>query len=189
MKNGLFVGKFLPPHIGHLWAIDQASKQCDFLYILVAEDQETCKKLCLQANLPYFDLSTKTKWMKEALKNYPNVKILSLREDGIRPMPEGWAEWAKAVQKLVGKQIDYIFGSEPIYAPYYEKYFPKSNYIQQDPDRTHFNISATQVRANLKENLPFIITSAKPFFEKFLKNQSKKQNKQSDKDKKIKSTK
>lgn len=171
MKTGFFVSKFLPPHIGHLWAIDQASKQCDVLYVLVAEHQDTCKKLCRQANLPYFNLAAKTKWVKEALKDYPNVKVISLREDGMKPMPEGWAEWSKAVQKLVGKRIDYIFGSEPAYAEYYEKYFTGSKYIQQDPDRTHFNISSTKIRANLKDGLGYIMYSARPFFEKVLQKQ------------------
>jgi len=169
MKVGFFVSKFLPPHKGHIWSIEHASKQCDILYVLVAENKETCQELCKQANIPYFDLATKTKWIEEAFRGYKNVKVLSMGEDGIRPMPEGWAEWSKAVQKLVGQHIDIIFGSEPSYASYYKKYFPTSKYVLQDINRVNVPISSTKIRSELKGNLPYIIDSAKPFFEKALK--------------------
>jgi len=170
MKVGFFVGKFLPPHKGHLWSIEQASKQCDVLYVLVAENKETCQKLCEQAHIPYFDLATKTKWIKDALQEYKNVKVISMGEDGIKPMPEGWKQWSENVQKLVGQHIDVIFGSEPTYAPYYQKYFPNSKYVLQDVERINVNTSSTKIRADLKKNLSFIIDSARPFFEKALKN-------------------
>ena len=39
MKRGLFVGRFQPPHLGHLHAIRQALKDCDELIVAVGSAQ------------------------------------------------------------------------------------------------------------------------------------------------------
>ena len=46
-KNvGCFVGKFLPPHIGHLSVIDRMLKECKQVIVVLAEDPEKSKKIC-----------------------------------------------------------------------------------------------------------------------------------------------
>ena len=41
-KIGMYGGKFMPFHIGHLHCIEEAAKQCDTLYVLIFHggDQE-----------------------------------------------------------------------------------------------------------------------------------------------------
>ena len=34
-KNGFLLGKFLPPHLGHMYLIDEAMKQTEKLTVLV----------------------------------------------------------------------------------------------------------------------------------------------------------
>lgn len=170
--NGIFVGKFLPPHKGHIWAIKQASQKCDKLFVVVCEAPEYCKQLCQDAHMPYVDLKQKTQWMKEELKDIKNVKVVSFDESGIKTMPNGWAEWSEKLKDIVGEKIDVIFGSETDYAPYYAKYFKESKYVLQDTLRTNVNISATKIRNNLGGNVDYIINSARPFFENYLKTQN-----------------
>lgn len=162
--NGLFVGKFLPPHQGHKWAILDASKKCDVLFVVVGENPDACKRLCKEAKIPYIDLSTKTAWLKEEFSKYQNIKIIPFDESGISSMPFGWKEWSEKLKILVKEKIDVIFGSEESYAPFYKQYFPESEYVLQDPKRSKINISATKIRANINSNLDYIISSAKKFF-------------------------
>ena len=170
MLTGLFVGKFLPPHKGHKFAILEAKKQCDKLYLVVGYEPNVTKELCEKAGLPTITLEQKLKWWREELKGESGIIILGEDETGIPDYPAGWEEWSRRTQNLVGERIDIIFGSEIGYAEYYKKYFPNSRYVLQDVDRKNVHISSTLIRGNLAENLDYIIDSARPFFEKIIKN-------------------
>ena len=172
MVNGLFVGKFLPPHKGHKFAILEAKKKCDKLYLVIGYEPNVTKKLCSDANIPYITLEQKINWWKKELKNEKDIIILGEDETGIPSYPEGWKMWAERTQKIVGENIDIIFGSELGYAPYYKQYFPDSEYCLQDVNRVNYNISSTIIRKNVKENLNWIIDSARPFFEDYYKNKN-----------------
>ncbi|HDM88409.1 MAG TPA: nicotinamide-nucleotide adenylyltransferase, partial [Candidatus Bathyarchaeota archaeon] len=39
MRRGLFIGRFQPPHLGHLHAIKQALEECDELIIVIGSSQ------------------------------------------------------------------------------------------------------------------------------------------------------
>ena len=49
-KVGCFVGKFLPPHIGHLSVIDKALQECEKVVVVLAENPERSEKLCKESN-------------------------------------------------------------------------------------------------------------------------------------------
>ncbi len=168
-ETGLFVGKFLPPHLGHRWAILEAAKNCAQLFVLVCDAPAVNKKLCEQAHIPYMSLKQKTEWWKQELKAISNITVLSLDESGIPLFPDGWEVWAQAVKAVVGKPIDLIFGSEVQYAEGYSKWFPESQYIIQDSERIHVSIASTIIREGLEKYIDFIIPAARPFFEKLLK--------------------
>ena len=166
---GMFVGKFLPPHRGHINSIKKAAALCDKLFVVVGGDEEYNKKLCDEAGIPFIDLSTKTEWIKNELKGIKNVVIISFNEEGIPTMPNGWKEWSIRLKKLLGEKIDVIYGSERSYEKEYNKYFPESKYVLQDEFRKEVNISSTKIRSDVKKYYDFICDSAKPFFKKFLK--------------------
>ena len=95
MSTGIFVGKFLPPHKGHIKAILDASKKCDKLYVVVGEDPVVCEELCEQAGLPYISLAQKAMWVRLELGEQKNIKIVPFDERGIKPMPYGWEVWSR----------------------------------------------------------------------------------------------
>jgi len=169
MKTGLFVGKFLPLHLGHLNAIKKASLNCDKLFVVVGDDPIKNKKLCDEAHLPFIDLKTKTEWVKLETKDLKNVIVLPFDESGIKSSPFGWEDWSKKLKEILKEKIDIIFGSEEDYAPYYKIYFPESEYVLQDKSRKEVNISSTKIRSDIKKYFDYIAPSAKPFFEKYLK--------------------
>lgn len=53
-KTGCFVGKFLPPHIGHLSVIDKGLRECQNVVVVLAEDPKRSQELCEKAGFPYF---------------------------------------------------------------------------------------------------------------------------------------
>ena len=169
MIVGLFVGKFLPLHIGHINAIKKASNACDKLFVVVGDDPIKNKKLCDEAHLPFIDLKTKTEWVKAETKNIKNVVVVPFDESGIKSAPFGWEEWSEKLKELLKEKVDIIFGSEENYASYYKKYFSESKYVLQDKDRKEVNISSTKIRSDIKKYFDYIAPSAKPFFEKYLK--------------------
>ena len=66
-RIGAFVGKFLPPHKGHLDQIEISAEDCDELYVVLADNKYNSKKLCDMANIPYIDAKLRLKWLKEHL--------------------------------------------------------------------------------------------------------------------------
>lgn len=172
MVVGMFVGKFLPLHIGHINAIKKASKMCDKLFVVVGGDEIRCKKLCDEAKIPFIDLKTKTEWVKNELKDLKNVEVISFNEEGIPTMPNGWKEWSEKLKSLLCEKVDIIFGSERDYCKDYEKYFSESKYVLQDEFRKEVNISATKIRENPQKYFDYLCDSAKPFFKKFLDNKN-----------------
>ena len=36
-RIGAFVGKFYPPHIGHLWVVDTLLEKLDEIYIIISK--------------------------------------------------------------------------------------------------------------------------------------------------------
>lgn len=169
MIVGMFVGKFLPPHIGHINAIKKAAQNCDKLFVVVGGDEKTNLMLCQNAKIPFIDLNTKTKWIKNELKDIKNITIISFNEEGIPKMPNGWEEWSKRLKILLGEKVDLIFGSERSYEKEYKKYFPESEYVIQDEFRKEISISSTKIRSDPKKYFNYICQSAKPFFNSFLK--------------------
>jgi len=167
-KVGLFVGKFLPPHIGHKWAILEAKKLCEKLVVLVCYEPNITELECRLAGFPLLTLKQKYDWWKTEFEGETGIEIKMLDETGMPLFPNGWAVWASAVQKVVGEPIDVIFGSEERYIEGYKTYFPDTKYIMQDCQRTNNKISSTMIRGDLEKYIDFIIPSAKPFFQKVL---------------------
>lgn len=167
--TGLFVGKFLPPHLGHLDAIKKAKQNCTHLIIIVCFEPLRTQRLCDEMGVEFISLEQRAKWIKDAI-NDPEVEFLTLDETGITSWPEGWEEWSKRVKKVLGnRKIDCIFGNERKYVEGYKKWFKESEYIMLDPDRKTVKISASQIRKNLKKYFDYLIEPAQPFFKKYIK--------------------
>ena len=54
-KIGAFVGKFYPPHIGHLSVIDNASKDLDEVWVIISTNQIRNKTIKNQSNFDNLD--------------------------------------------------------------------------------------------------------------------------------------
>lgn len=153
-KTGCFVGKFLPPHIGHLSVIDKALTECEYVIVVLAEDISRSKQLCEQSKFPYFSPSKRIKWLQAHYKDYSNIDFVFFNEKGIPK--NDLATWSKKFKEKF-KNIDVKYADKS-YKFLNEKYFPECIFIPVDRDK--INIHGTDIRKNPK-NIKYMIEEGK----------------------------
>ena len=155
MIRGLVIGKFLPPHKGHLALIEFAAKQCDRLIVSMSDAE----------NDP-IDSDLRLTWLKELTSRIPNVQILSLKDAFDQPelpLNERTKIWADVITRAYGK-IDRIFSSEE----YGESFARNLNarHVEFDRDRNAIPVSASMIRNDPFKYWDFIPTEVRPYFVK-----------------------
>lgn len=166
-KIGAFVGKFLPPHLGHTTQIDRAADYCDKLFVVVSDNSFNSNKLCEISNIPHISAKLRIKWLKEHYKNNPKIAIIYMNENKLKAFPAGQKEWSDAFKKLTKNKINVKFADET-YRGLNETYFPECEFVCFD--RTEIDISGTKIRSNPKKYYDFIIPEARPFFDEIINN-------------------
>ena len=149
-KIGMYGGKFMPFHKGHLYCIEQAAKMCEKLYVILFTGGAQELEILKQRHEEWLQPKDREKHMKEACKKFDNVEAIVIdtteckNEDGT----QNWDMETPLVLNACGK-LDAVFGSEPDYDDYYKKAYPGAEYVQIDVDRKKFPISGTKIR-NMK---------------------------------------
>ncbi len=158
MVTGLVLGKFYPLHLGHVGLIEFAQSQCDELIVLVcASDKE---------DIPG---SIRLEWLKETFKSTDKVKpvLLDYSENELPNTSVSSKKvsliWSLKIKSILVK-IDIIFSSEA-YGEYLAE-FLGCRHIMFDPDRTIYNISATEIRADVYKHWNYLPNSTKSYFTK-----------------------
>lgn len=164
MKVGAFVGKFLPPHLGHVTQIEKCLSLVDELHVIVAEDPSRSAAICESAGLEPIDGKLRVEWLREHFKNNPKIKIFYFDESGLKAFPEGLKEWSERFKNQF-KGINVKFADET-YRELNEKYFPECEFIPFD--RMVIPISATMIRSDIKSNINYIIEEGREYFKKYL---------------------
>lgn len=162
-KTGLTLGKFMPPHKGHEYLIDFASKLCEHLIVIVC-GQETDE---IPVSLRYW-------WLKIHYDGYPQIKFIldqdeipvtDVDENGTCTDPEFWKKWKHRLHSITHKfPIDAIFTSD-----HYGERLAKeigATWVPVDPKREIFQISATDIRNNQMEYFSYLMNEAKSHYVK-----------------------
>lgn len=169
MKIGMYGGKFLPLHNGHVNCIIKASNQCDLLYVVLSYSQIRDRNLCNESNFKYIKHDKRLQWLDQIASDLPNVKVISAEDfdDEYNSWEDGAVIIKDKVLKDCGKTINVIFGSEIDYKEKFEKLYENSKYILLDQNRSEFNISASNIRKEgVFKNWDFIPNVCKPFYNK-----------------------
>jgi HTH-type transcriptional regulator, transcriptional repressor of NAD biosynthesis genes len=161
MKTGLVIGKFMPPHMGHMYMIREAAKRVDQLYVAVcARDFEPIPGLL------------RFKWVGKELEDvWPKVRPIYID----KPLPDApypsenvsraWAEFFKAmVSRGSLEKIDTVFSSEA-YGPMFAKHLGADHFVV-DIGREQVPISATMIREHPIRHWDMIVPSARWYFSK-----------------------
>lgn len=163
MKIGVFPGKFLPPHRGHLTAILRAHALCDKLYVVISERRQEDGELCDNAGIPYISGLLRQRWLSQELQGL-GIDILLQDDSDTLPFPEGWSHYAKLLLSTVPEPFSVIFGGEESYREGHQRYFPAIAYQVLDPQRTQWHISGTEIRTEPYRYWDYIAGSARLFF-------------------------
>ena len=135
MTRGFVLGKFLPPHNGHVHLCETAKRMCDELVIVVGS--------LAREPIPG---AQRVAWMRELV---PGATVLHLAEELPQlpeEHPEFWTLWRESLRALVGGRIDRVFSSDAYGLRLAAEL--GATWIPIDPQRAMFPISGTEVRAD-----------------------------------------
>lgn len=134
-KHALIVGKFAPPHRGHMYLIDAARAQADRVTLLV------------WSNPDFSDMSSERRanWLRQL---YPTIEVRVPKEPPLNTAPDDeqrrFVKSYLAVHKLTP---DVVFSSET-YGPGFAAAIG-CHHVMVDQERTNVTISGTAVRADV----------------------------------------
>lgn len=150
-KKGFTLGKFLPPHKGHLHLIQSALEQVEELTVLVC----TIEKEPIPGILRY-------QWLKELC---PLAKVVHVTDE-VPSYPyesaDFWDIWIPLLKREIDPKTEVFFSSEEYGFEVAEKLGIQHELI--DMERVNVPISATEIRNNPFENWEYIPDNVKPYF-------------------------
>lgn len=149
--NGMLLGKFMPPHYGHVYLCDFASRCVDNLSIVVG----TLPTEPIPGELRY-------QWMKTL---FPSQRVIHL--DEVLPQDpcehsDFWNLWREALTRVLPNKPDLVFASE-----HYGHKLAEvlgAEFVPVDRSRTVQSISATEIRNNPAANWEMIPPCVRPYF-------------------------
>lgn len=134
-SHGMVLGKFLPPHLGHLYLCDFARNYVDELTIVVG----TLSTEPISGEIRY-------EWMRSL---YPNYNVVHLDVDLPQDPSETvdfWDLWRTELNRVLPHAPDFVFASEN----YGHRLAQElgARFIPVDPDRSIKKVSGTAIRAD-----------------------------------------
>ena len=161
-KVGAFIGKFYPPHIGHLSVIDNMVNKLDKLYIIISKNDIRNKTVL--GDFKYLNAGLIKRWFKKHYKDNPKIFVEIFDQSNLKPYPEDLDKWTKKFKdKFNDVNIKIADGS---YRDFNEKYFKEYEFWAIDRDV--IPIHSTQIRNNISENLKYIIPEAQGYYKRVL---------------------
>jgi NadR type nicotinamide-nucleotide adenylyltransferase len=147
---GLIIGKFMPPHAGHLHLFAFAQQHVANLHIV----------LFSKSSEPIPGGLRET-WLRE-LAPRAVIHHVTLEHAVDFSDPAAWDFWVSAIRDALPAAPDVVFSSET----YGEELSRRLGAQHQsvDPFRTHFPIAATQIRARPLEHWDRIPPAVRPYF-------------------------
>lgn len=162
---GFIGGKFLPLHMGHIYAILSASNYVDELYVVLSSSKNRDRELCERDGIKYIPPEVRLSWLGKEFNNIENIRIIHIEDDEWDSNYD-WENGAKMIKEKIGKHIDYVFSSEKSYDVHFKKYYPDAKHVVIDDERKAVNISATELRKDLYTHWDMIPESVQEYFTK-----------------------
>lgn len=161
---GMYGGKFMPFHKGHLACLEQAVRECDIVYLVLVtgglQEQHIFANLTNEEDKSI--LSPRARFSKiqqiaqEIGKKYNKI-VIPCHADVTTCIDnngnEDWDKETPIIQAATGcKTFDRVYGSEPEYEKYFIRAYRGCLYRCIDPERKNVPISGTAIRAMNKED-------------------------------------
>lgn len=175
-KIGFYGGKMLPVHLGHIFCIEQAIKQCEELHVLLFHSSPNEKLLISHSLFSHFFLHPhiRAEILREELKNKKNIFIHNINAQICVPcnkmIKDDNFENKEFVTTMIKKNPDAIFSSEPSYCSFFSHLYPQAQHILIDPERKNFPISGTLIRNLEFEKATPLLPQSYSLFKEFSSN-------------------
>jgi len=164
-KIGMIGGKFLPLHIGHIYAIIEAHSQADKLYVILSSSEKRDKRICELCHIKYMSAEIRLSWIGEAFNDLENISIINIEDDkGIDDYD--WVDGANKIKQAIPEEITHIFSSESSYTEIFKANYPNAKHIVIDEPRSKIDVSATRIRNDPKSNWNYMPDFVRSFFVK-----------------------
>lgn len=153
MTTGMVLGKFLPPHLGHVYLCEFAKNYVDDLAVVVG----TLKSEPIPGALRH-------RWMSELV---PGARVLHLAEElpqDPSEHPEFWRLWREALRRVLPWRPDYVFASESYGAPLAREL--GASFVPVDLSRSAVPVSGTRIRENPMAHWDYLPRCVRPHFAK-----------------------
>lgn len=152
-RRGLILGKFMPPHLGHLHLIEVAQSQVEQLTILVCSLQREP----IDGRLRY-------EWMRELA---PAARVLHVQDENPSEPQDHthfWEIWVDTIRRHVPEGVDVVFTSET----YGDELAARldARHVKVDEPRRVRPVSATMIRRDPLAHWQFIPSVVRPYFVK-----------------------
>lgn len=140
---GFIGGKFLPFHLGHMYAIVSASNFVDKLYVVLSHSERRDRELCERDGVKYMPKQVRLSWLGGCLSDLENIHITCVEV-------ENWEDWgasAQAVKALIPEKITHTFSSDPDTRADFEHYYDGAEHTILN--RHIVDIGAEELRRNI----------------------------------------
>ncbi|MBX3171375.1 MAG: AAA family ATPase [Candidatus Eremiobacteraeota bacterium] len=131
----MVLGKFMPPHLGHLYLVDFARRYADELTVVVGSLAGEPIEGCLRVG-----------WMREL---FPQLRVVHLTDENPQlpdQHPDFWNIWKRSLERVVARPIDLVFAGEEYGGPLAEVL--GARFIPVNGMRSLVPVSGTQIRQN-----------------------------------------
>ena len=163
-KLGMYGGKFMPFHKGHLHCLEKALELCERVYLILCvngEQEDAIMQSFAQrgsgGGYDWLKLKPESRWetVQRVASQY-NGRVIPVYADMATCRDaNGKEDWDMETPIILNAckegRFDAVFGSEEEYRPYFERAYPFATYCIIDPERNEVPISATMVR-NMTED-------------------------------------
>lgn len=149
--NGVILGRFMPPHFGHLYLVDFARSMVDTLYVLV----------CTLSSEP-IPGELRFQWMEELV---PSCTVIHITEEipaARRDQSGATSIWADAIRRAVPVPVHRVFASEEY--GWDLAYRLDAQFVPVDPGRHNIPVSATEIRQDPFDHWHVIPAPVRPWF-------------------------
>lgn len=149
MATGLIIGKFLPPHRGHLHLVEAARARVDRLVVLV----------CSLASEP-IPGERRVEWMRELCPGVDVRHHMDENPSWPHEHPAFWDIWTASIRRHLPAGPDLVFSSED----YGEELARRlgARHVLVDRERRAFPVSGTAVRDDPVRHWAFVPDCVRP---------------------------
>jgi NadR type nicotinamide-nucleotide adenylyltransferase len=151
MTTGMLLGKFLPPHLGHVYLAEFAGRYVDQLTVVVC----SLRREPIPGELRY-------RWMREL---FPFDNVVHLTEELPQEPaehPDFWALWTASLQRILPCRPDCIFASEEYGGKLAEVL--GGRFVPVDRGRSAVPVSGTAIRNDPMANWDYLPRCVRPHF-------------------------